>query len=127
MSWVLLQSVSDPSLGEAGAEVSGEIWMVFTRGVLAVSAALIMLLGNYLPKTRQNGVMGIRTSWSLADTDNWERTHRFAGPIFLTAGLLSLLATLILPMLIAVGVFTLAILMACFIPFWYSYKISKEA
>lgn len=48
---------------------------------------LLIVLGNYLPKTRYNYVMGIRTPWTLADERVWDRTHRFAGALFILAGL----------------------------------------
>ena len=39
-------------------------------------AFLFVAIGNYLPKCRQNYSMGIKLPWTLADEDNWNRTHR---------------------------------------------------
>jgi uncharacterized membrane protein len=50
---------------------------------------LLVVIGNYLPKTRFNYVMGIRTPWTLADETVWDRTHRLAGGLMMTAGLLT--------------------------------------
>ena len=47
---------------------------------------MFIILGNYLPKTRLNYVMGIRTPWTLADERVWDKTHRFAGPVFMLGG-----------------------------------------
>ena len=38
--------------------------------------ALLIIIGNYLPKCRQNYTIGIKIPWTLADEDNWNRTHR---------------------------------------------------
>ena len=57
------------------------------RGVYGV---LIIALGNVMPKLPRNGVVGIRTPWTLSDPAVWERTHRLAGYLFMAAGLVSL-------------------------------------
>lgn len=48
---------------------------------------LIMGLGNYLPKCRQNYTSGIKLPWTLYDEDNWNRTHRVAGRLWMVGGL----------------------------------------
>ena len=48
---------------------------------------LIMGLGNYLPKCRQNYTSGIKLPWTLDDEDNWNRTHRMAGRLWMVGGL----------------------------------------
>jgi uncharacterized membrane protein len=121
LGWVLIEAVNGGT-----DEPSGQIFLIFTRGVLAFSAMLFMILGNYMPKTRQNGVVGIRTPWSLASTDNWERTHRMAGPMMMGAGLVALLSSIFLPLLLSGVVFTAAILIGSLVPVFYSYRISQS-
>ena len=53
------------------------------------------VVGNYLPKCRQNYTVGIKLPWTLADEDNWNRTHRLAGPLWVAAGLWVLLCALV--------------------------------
>ncbi len=57
--------------------------------------ALIIALGNYLPRVKPNYTFGIRTPWTLASEDNWRRTHRFAGPVFVVAGAVMLVAAVL--------------------------------
>ncbi|MDQ2744008.1 MAG: SdpI family protein [Chloroflexota bacterium] len=57
------------------------------RGVFVV---LMVALGNVLPKLPRNGLIGIRTPWTLADPIVWERTHRVGGYLVTAAGLVSL-------------------------------------
>lgn len=52
--------------------------------------ALQVVLGGALGRVSRNGVFGIRTPWSLADPENWSRTHRFARRAFLGSGLATL-------------------------------------
>lgn len=47
--------------------------------VMLFIGALFILLGNYLPKCKQNSVIGVRTFWTMKDTDNWYKTQRLAG------------------------------------------------
>lgn len=42
-------------------------------------AVLFIVTGNYLPKVRQNSVIGIKTKRTLGSEVVWHKTHRFAG------------------------------------------------
>jgi len=52
---------------------------------------LFIILGNLLPKCRQSYTVGIRLPWTLADSENWDHTHRFGGFVWVAGGLLLLL------------------------------------
>lgn len=58
----------------------------FARFVIGASAALIIIKGDYLPKTRSNWFLGIRTPWTLSSDITWEKTHRLAGRLLMLAG-----------------------------------------
>lgn len=60
------------------------------RVVAIATGALLLVIGNYLPKTRFNYVIGVRTPWTLADERVWDRTHRLAGVLMTLAGLSAL-------------------------------------
>lgn len=55
-----------------------------------VFGTLLIALGNVLPKLPRNGLIGIRTPWTLADPIVWERTHRTAGYLLMAAGVVTL-------------------------------------
>ncbi len=44
-----------------------------------VLGLIFIVIGNYLPKARQNYTIGIKIPWTLANEENWNRTHRLAG------------------------------------------------
>ncbi len=48
---------------------------------------LFLILGNYLPKIRQNRTMGIKLPWTLQSEENWNRTHRLSGFLWVLCGL----------------------------------------
>lgn len=52
-----------------------------------VLGILFILLGNYLPKCRQNYTLGIKTPWTLDDEENWNKTNRLGGYIMVAGGL----------------------------------------
>lgn len=56
-----------------------------------------IIIGNILPKIKQNGLVGIRTPWTLASESNWYKTHRMGGKIaVITGSILGLLCLFIL-------------------------------
>ena len=64
--------------------------------IMPVLVGLMMVIvGNWLPKCKQTYTMGIKLPWTLADEDNWNRTHRFAGPIWVACGLVIIASGLI--------------------------------
>lgn len=56
---------------------------------------LMVIIGNWLPKCKQTYTLGIKLPWTLADEDNWNRTHRFAGPIWVVCGMVIMVCGLI--------------------------------
>ena len=66
-------------------------WLPSERAVgLAVPVfvgIMLLALGNYLPRVRQNYTFGIKTPWALEDAENWRRTQRFGGVCFMVCGL----------------------------------------
>lgn len=63
--------------------------------------ALLVVIGNYLGKTRSNWFFGIRTPWTLASERSWSRTHRLGGHLFVALGVVTLAATVLLDPMIA--------------------------
>jgi len=64
----------------------GEIpGMIF---ILVLIGLLFIFLGNVLPKVPKNFFIGIRTPWTIASDEVWDRTHRLGGWCFVLAGIL---------------------------------------
>ena len=58
------------------------------------TSLLFIVIGNYLPKIKQNNTIGIRIVLTLQDEENWNATHGFSGRIWGTSGILCMLCTL---------------------------------
>ena len=78
-------------LAQGGADSAYLITALFTFFM----GLLFFLIGNYMPKTKQNGAVGIRIKWTLESEENWDATHRYAGKLWCLGGLLLMVCALI--------------------------------
>ena len=53
---------------------------------------LLVGLGVAMPRIEPNYTFGVRVPWALADPENWRRTHRFAGPVFVVMGVVTIVS-----------------------------------
>ena len=85
--------------------------------------ALFAVIGATLGKVRRNFFAGIRTPWTLASEEVWNRTHRLASKVFVGAGLAVVAAALL-----GLGWWTplAALLLGALIPVIYSYVIYQR-
>ena len=58
-----------------------------TRIMLPLLGVFFLLVGNWLPKIRQNSTLGIKLKWTIYNEENWNRTHRFGGFVWVLGGL----------------------------------------
>lgn len=86
---------------------------------------IFIVIGNYLPKCRQNYTIGIKLPWTLSDTENWDRTHRFAGKIWMLCGVLEIIVGC-LP-IAQFEIVTIALILLATIPVAvYSYLLYRK-
>ena len=85
---------------------------------------LFIIIGNYLPKARQNYTIGIRIPWTLANEENWNKTHRFAGYLWMICGLLIILFSLtrLVPGEWLLGMVLITALVPCVYSYWLHAK-----
>lgn len=83
---------------------------------------LFVITGNLMPKVKQNYSIGIKLPHTLNDKDNWYKTHRFAGKIWLAGGVIICLTAVLESFIVFIAV-TLVMAIA---PVVYSYLISKN-
>ena len=99
-----------------GKEVRMELIMpVFIGLVFAI-------IGNYMPKCKQNYTIGIKIPWTLNSEENWNKTHRFAGRLWVICGLAIMLTGFFGGFWIFAGVALLMVLA----PIIYSYILHRK-
>lgn len=86
---------------------------------------LFIVIGNYMPKCKQNYTIGIRIPWTLCDEDNWNRTHHMAGYLYIIGGILFLL-TPFFPVFVNFAIAYIIIFMV-FAPYVYSYILYRKS
>ncbi len=87
--------------------------------------AIFLFIGNYIPKCRYNHTVGIRIPTTLKSEENWDKTHYFAGKIWVVGAILIILSAL-LPANIMIWVFMPIVFIIAFLPMIYSVIISKK-
>lgn len=99
-----------------GHKVSVEIIMPLFMG------ALFVIIGNYMPKCKQSYTVGIKLPWTLNDEENWNKTHRMAGFLWVIGGVI-IMATAFLG---AFWLFFIVLIPMVVVPFVYSYLLYKK-
>lgn len=91
--------------------------------IFAGVGILFIILGNYLGKVRKNFFLGIRTPWTLASDEVWNRTHRLGGWIFVLIGFFLFLNAFIrLPEGFLIG----SIVVFALVPVVYSFILYRK-
>lgn len=113
MYGITLAAALDPS---QSALVGREV--VFGIGVLFV------IIGNYMGKVRQNFFVGLRTPWTLADPETWNRSQRFGGWAFVLGGLAIIVESILWwrPEWVFFGI----VLLIVIVPVVYSYVMFQR-
>lgn len=83
---------------------------------------LLILIGNYLPKTKRNYTVGIKLPWTLNSDENWNKTHRLAGYFFILGGIFFLFT----PFIGNEYLIFLTIMIIGIIPAIYSFYLYKN-
>lgn len=80
---------------------------------------LLIILGNVMPKVKQNYSFGIKNPWTLDDADNWNRSNRLGGWCMVIAGVIITISSCWYSMWITITMIILTIL----VPTIYSYLL----
>jgi uncharacterized membrane protein len=99
-----------------GCEIDVEVIMPLVMGVL------FLVIGNLLPKCRQSYTMGIKLPWTLNNEENWNKTHRFGGKVWVAGGIVILATAFIGSFWILMGV----LLIMVTVPTLYSYLLYRK-
>jgi uncharacterized membrane protein len=93
--------------------------------VMPAIGVLFFSLGSFLPSTKRNWFVGIRTPWTLSSDEAWKRTHAMAGWIFKVLGVLAIVTILVPAYVVPVFFVPLAVSLTALVV--YSYFVYREA
>ena len=106
-----------------GVDFSIEIFISALIGVFFI------VLGNYMPKLQQNYTIGIKLPWTLNSEENWNRTHRLGGKLYIVMGIAMILMSFIDSLLgseAAAWIILSVITIGAIIPAAYSFYLYKK-
>lgn len=111
---------------EVRATAQGSTSDIGWRAAVSIGCGVLIIVADSLPKTRRNFVIGVRTPWTLTSDLAWERTHRFAGRLFMVVGIAGLVSALLLRRDLLVYTFVLPVMAAALACVVYSYVIWRS-
>ena len=82
-------------------------------------------LGNWLPKIKQNSTLGIKIKWTLYNEENWNKTHRFAGFVWVIGGILFCLMGFV-PEASLLWLLPLELILLAVVPTVYSWNLARK-
>lgn len=93
--------------------------------VMMAVGILFIIIGNYMPKFKQSFFCGIKTPWALADEENWYKTHRMGGRLWMIGGFVFLIVPFLNDALMPI-VLGLNFIVLILLPYLYSYWIFRK-
>ena len=123
MFWIV-PVISLSSCGSIFSASLGHTSNIFSM-IYVVLGLSFILIGNYMPKTTRNRTTGIKIKWTIANDENWQATHRFAGRLYVITGI-GCLAAMLLPGKAFPFVVIAAIVLCAVFPVIYSYRFYKK-
>ena len=87
---------------------------------------LLVVLGNILPKSRMNSVIGVRTTWSMYNEETWSKSNRFGGIVLMVTGVAMVIASLILKESTLIIANLGLMILSSIVILVYTYKVFKE-
>lgn len=83
---------------------------------------MFIIIGIYLPSIKQNYTVGIKLPWTLNSEENWDKTSKFSGKLWVAGGVCVLINTYFRSTLILLIIITVISV----IPVIYSFLIYKK-
>lgn len=89
---------------------------------------LIAGIGLYLWKLQlePNHYVGVRTPWTLQDKEIWKETHRMAGTLWVSAGVVIMIAGFFLSLVTGVFLIFFAAIVLAALPYIYSFRLYNK-
>ncbi len=93
--------------------------------VFLLLGLLFILIGRYLPMIKHNYFIGIKIPWTLANANNWKKTHELGGKLYFITGFIMILS-LFLSAKLRFWIIIISIVLSTIISIIYSYIVYKN-
>ena len=78
-----------------------------------------------MPKTKRNGTIGVRISWSMYNDVTWAKSNRFGGIALILTGLLTIVTSIFVSGNLSTILMLAYLIVSVIIILIYSYKVYK--
>ena len=94
--------------------------------VLVPTCFLVIVLGNYMTKSRSSWFIGLRTPWSLMSERAWIAANRVAGRLFVITGLFASVAAVSINIQWGFSILTIGLPISALIGVAISYEVWRQ-
>lgn len=116
----LYKACTTTELSVANAELDSIKITCILMGILFV------FLGNALPKTKLNGTIGLRCTYSMYNDVTWSKSNRFGGFALVIVGVLTVITSLIFNGVISMILMMIFLIASIIIMICYAKKVYEE-
>ena len=96
------------------------------RAVGFIMGIMIVVLGNYMPKTRNNPNIGFRLPWTRYNDVTWNKSNKFASYVLIIVGAISTISSLFVKGVLVAFLSVLALMISLPIIMIYAYIIYRD-
>ena len=93
------------------------------KGIGVIMGITLVVLGNFMTKTRNNANIGFRLSWTRYNDNTWNKSNRFASYVMMFAGAISAICFFFFESTIASILSVIALMIALPIIMIYAYIV----
>ena len=87
---------------------------------------LLIVIGNIVPRCKRNGLVGVRTTWSMDNDMTWELSNRLGGRLMMICGALTIIETIVIKGFASTIIMLVLIIAMAAVMTYYSYVFYKK-
>lgn len=114
---IILYSIFNAASGDSGS--------LIIKAACILMGVLFIITGNFMPKTKRNSIIGLRTKWSMYNDDTWMKSNRFCGFAMMIMGAAVIILSVFVPVEATVACLLWVVIAGTIVLTVYSYIVYK--
>ena len=95
-------------------------------GIIAVLGIMLVIMGDRMPKTRINSMIGFRLPWTMYNDITWRKSNLFASFVMMLAGIIIAVCAMIFNGIVIAIILISIIIISALICTCYAYTVYKK-